>query len=101
MNQTLDQTKEKINHKVAHDIMSEFDFVKVLNYMKSIGWQYRGQEPTLEDIKDAARMCLRNCVNDFEKTNVPYGNCGTGGFSATYFPWGLSLTFNLEYKRNY
>jgi len=101
MNQTAEQTKELINHQVAHDIIQRFDFNKVLDYMQSVDWKYRGEPVTMDDIVSSARMCLRECVNDFEKTGIPYGDCGTGGFTATYFPWGLSLTFSLETKRNY
>jgi len=101
MNQTPEQTALKINHQAAADIIREFDFIKVLEYMTSVNWQYLGKPVDMDAIVSNARMCLRECVNDYEKTGQPYGNVGTGGFTATYFPWGLSLTFNLEYKRNY
>ena len=101
MNQTPEQTKELINRQAAIDILDRFDFDKVLNYMKSVDWQYRGKPVLMDDLQSTARMCLMACVADYEGTGRPYGNNGTGGFTATYFPWGLSLTFNLEYKRNY
>ena len=101
MNQTLEQTKEKINNKVAQQIMDEFDFDKVLNYMQSVNWQYLGQPVDMDKIRSTARRCLYDAVDTFNDSGIPYGNCGTGGFTVTYFPWGMCLTFSLEHKRNY
>ncbi len=101
MNQTPEQTKELINRKQANIIFDRFDFDKVFSYMQLVGWQYVGRPVTLEDIKNTAKRLLYDSVRDFEETGIPYSNCGTGGFTVTRFPWGLSLTFSIETTRNY
>jgi hypothetical protein len=105
MHTTQTEIEAKINYSIVDDIIARFDFVKVHGTMLSAGWVWdnRGEisVPTPSEIKLTAIYLLNRAVSEFMKTGIPYGNIGTGGLMVTYFPWGMELSFRLEYSANY
>lgn len=98
MHYTPEQIKEKINYLRVDEIMERFDFEKVHEYMVATDWKWIGEVPDLNKIKTKAYSLLMQAVDEFYKTQQPYGNIGTGGFMVYYFPWGMELVFKLEYS---
>lgn len=73
-------------------IIERFDFKRVLDHMIAVDWKWRGETPTLEELKSTARFALVQVIMD----TAPSSNCGTGGFRAYKFPWGVELVFSIE-----
>lgn len=98
---TEDQIKENISYLKADQVYENFDFEKVHQHMVATDWKWRDKVPTLQEIKSTAYSLLLNAVEEYYKTNRPYGNIGTGGFMVYYFPWGMELTFKLTWNNSY
>jgi hypothetical protein len=75
-------------------IIDRFDFQKVHDYMVQVDWKWRGEIPTIDDLKRTAAILLVNAMQNSEETM----STGTGGFIAYKFPWGLELVFAMEAK---
>jgi len=78
-------------------IIERFDFKRVLDHMIAVDWKWRGETPTLEELKSTARFVLVQVITASE----PSSNCGTGGFRAYKFPWGVELVFSIERSGNF
>jgi len=87
--------KTKLNKKDIDAIIREFDFKKVHKVMVDLGWEWRGQIPSITVLKQTARECIK-AVNDDEE--VEY--CMTGGIKAykdrDENMYGIGLDFILE-----
>jgi hypothetical protein len=92
INKALDQpeSKEKDLEYMIEDIMDEFDFDKVYETMDALDWKWRGETPSIEDLRETAEYLLRGAaksrLGDFKDTHhdVAIIN-GTGGFEAKAF----------------
>ncbi len=93
---------------MIRDIIDEFDFDKVERTMEALNWKWRGETPTLYDLRKEAEHLLRGAaksrLSDFKDTHhdVAIINA-TGGFEAK--AWcdggktkiiGLDLAFIVE-----
>ena len=71
----------EVEQKKIEFIMRHFDFAKVHDVMKQLGWRWIGAGgdgvPSIERLKEEARRLLVDAC--FEKTVI-----ATGGFKATY-----------------
>lgn len=79
---TIKSEREIAKEKIINDIMSEFDFEKVLSVMTALNWRWAYSMsptgvPTLYEIKETARNLLNEAYDG--KTNI-----ATGGFCAEY-----------------
>jgi hypothetical protein len=90
----LEEPKQKIYfdpvNKYIDDIMDEFNFAKVLKTMEALDWKWRGQIPSMDDLRDQAIYLLRGAakarLGDYKDTHWELGVIhGTGGFQATAF----------------
>ena len=77
-------------NKYIDDIMDEFNFAKVLKTMEALDWKWRGQIPSMDDLRDQAIYLLRGAakarLGDYKDTHWELGVIhGTGGFQATAF----------------
>ena len=83
----LEQPKEKDLEYMIRDIIDEFDFDKVERTMEALNWKWRGETPTLYDLRKEAEHLLRGAaksrLSDFKDTHhdVAIINA-TGGFEA-------------------
>jgi hypothetical protein len=90
INKALEQPKEKDVDDMIREIMNEFDFDKVYEAMDALDWKWRGQTPSIEDLRETAESLLRGAVKsrlgDFKDIHhdVAIIN-GTGGFEAKAF----------------
>jgi hypothetical protein len=90
INKALEQPKEKDLEYMIEDIMDEFDFDKVYETMDALDWKWRGETPSIEDLRETAEYLLRGAaksrLGDFKDTHhdVAIIN-GTGGFEAKAF----------------
>lgn len=88
----IDELLTKVNQILEH-----FDFEKVHTYMEATNWGWATSEgykvPSIDQIKDQARRLLIDAV--WEEEHV--ANISTGGFHAYKMPWGLELTFSIEW----
>jgi len=90
------------------DIMDNFEFDKVYEAMDALDWKWRGQTPSIEDLREEAERLLwgaaKSRLGDFKDTHhdVAIINA-TGGFEAK--AWcdggktkiiGLDLAFIVE-----
>ncbi len=78
-------------------IMSKFDFDKVHKYYVSNKWSWcdgkgDGGVPTIQQLKDNAQYLLLKVLQSEKQASL----CGTGGFYAYKFEWGLELVFTPE-----
>ena len=62
INKALEQPKEKDIDDMIKDIMDEFDFDKVERVMESLNWKWRGETPTLYDLREEALRLLRGAA---------------------------------------
>lgn len=79
-------------------IMYRFNFEKVQRTMLALGWRWRGEEPTLEQIKGTAEMLINYVTRAIEEGwESPFLSTSTGGFKASGHlingNWILSLEF--------
>ena len=89
INKALEQPEPQVNdlEYMIRDIMDEFDFDKVYEAMDALDWKWRGQTPSIEDLRETAESLLRGAaksrLGDFKDTHhdVAIIN-GTGGFEA-------------------
>jgi hypothetical protein len=89
------------------EVMTSFDFCRVLMVMHALNWTWAGQEVTVAMLKSTADSMLHDVINDFNKF-APTDNrivsgytISTGGFTARIeiFKNGrhsLSLSFCVE-----
>jgi hypothetical protein len=92
INKALEQPEPQVNdlEYMIRDIMDEFDFDKVYEAMDALDWKWRGQTPSIEDLRETAESLLRGAaksrLGDFKDTHhdVAIIN-GTGGFEAKAF----------------
>jgi hypothetical protein len=83
----LAQPKEKDLEYMIKDILNEFDFDKVYEAMDALDWKWRGQTPSIEDLRETAESLLRGAaksrLSDFKDTHHEIAIInGTGGFEA-------------------
>jgi hypothetical protein len=87
INKVLEQPKEKDLEYMIKDIMGEFDFDKVYEAMDALDWKWRGQIPSIEDLREEAERLLRGAAQSRlgtfykEHWEIPIMN-GCGGFEA-------------------
>jgi hypothetical protein len=89
INKALEQPKPQLNdlEYMIRDIIDEFDFDKVERTMEALNWKWRGETPTLYDLRKEAEHLLRGAaksrLSDFKDTHhdVAIINA-TGGFEA-------------------
>jgi len=64
INKVLEQPEPKVNdlEYMIKDIMNEFDFDKVECAMDALNWRWRGQIPTIDDLRDEAERLLRGAA---------------------------------------
>lgn len=79
-------------------IMDRFNFEKVQRTMLALGWRWRGEDPTLEQIKGTAEMLINHVTRAIEEGwESPFLSTSTGGFKASGHlingNWILSLEF--------
>ena len=92
INKALEQPKPQLNdlEYMIRDIIDEFDFDRVERTMETLNWKWRGETPTLYDLRKEAEHLLRGAaksrLNDFKDTHhdIPIINA-TGGFEARAF----------------
>lgn len=78
-------------------IIDRFDFQKVHDYMVQVDWKWRGEIPTIDDLKGTAAILLVSAMQNSEETM----STGTGGFRVYKLPWGLELVFAMETKATF
>ena len=90
INKALEQPKEKDVDDMIKDILNEFDFDRVYEAMDALDWKWRGEIPSLYDLRETAESLLRgaaeNRLGRFKDTHhdVAIINA-TGGFEARAF----------------
>jgi len=83
----LEQPKEKDLEYMIKDILNEFNFDQVERVMEALNWKWRGETPTLYDLREEAERLLRGAAKSrlgrFKDTHhdVAIINA-TGGFEA-------------------
>ena len=75
-------------NKMIDGIMEEFNFARVQSAMDYLGWKWRGEDVTVDMLKETAIELLRDAaesrLNYFKDSHWELGiTCGTGGFQAT------------------
>ena len=110
INKALEQPEPQLNdlEYMIRDIIDEFDFDKVERTMEALNWKWRGETPTLYDLRKEAEHLLRGAaksrLSDFKDTHhdVAIINA-TGGFEAKAYCnenktkiTGLDLAFVVE-----
>ena len=85
-------TEDQINN-IAR-IMMNFDFEKVHQHMKTVGWKWRDETPEIEELRFTAARLLAEATDDPQDVV----SMGTGGFRVYKLPWGLELVFAIERK---
>jgi len=83
----LEQPKEKDLEYMIKDILNEFDFDQVERAMEALNWRWRGEIPTIYDLRETAESLLRGAaksrLSDFKDTHHEIAIInGTGGFEA-------------------
>jgi hypothetical protein len=78
-------------------IIDRFDFGKVHDYMVHVDWKWRGEMPTIDDLKRTAAILLVDAMQSSAATL----STGTGGFRVYKFQWGLELVFAMETKATF
>jgi len=90
----LDEPKQKVYmdpvNKYIDDILDNFNFAKVLKTMETLDWKWRGEAPSLDDLREQAERLLRGAIEarlgDYKSSHWELGVInGTGGFQATAF----------------
>ena len=90
----LEKPKQKVYfdpvNKYIDDIMDEFNFAKVLKTMEALDWKWRGEAPSMDDLRETAERLLRGAaksrLGDYKDSYWELGIInGTGGFQATAF----------------
>jgi hypothetical protein len=92
INKALEQQKplvKDLEHMIK-EIMDEFDFDRVERAMEALDWKWRGEIPTLYDLRETAESLLRGAaksrLNDFKDAHHDTAIInGTGGFEAKAF----------------
>jgi hypothetical protein len=87
INKALEQPKEKDLEYMIEDILNEFDFDKVERVMEALNWKWRGETPTLYDLREEALRLLRGAaksrLGDFKDTHHEIAIINAcGGFEA-------------------
>ena len=64
INKVLEQPKPVVKdlEYMINDIMEEFDFDKVERAMDALNWRWRGQIPSIEDLREEAERLLRGAA---------------------------------------
>lgn len=89
INKALEQPKPQLNdlEYMIRDIIDEFDFDKVERTMEALNWKWRGETPTLYDLRKEAEHLLRGAaksrLSDFKDTHHDVAIINAcGGFEA-------------------
>jgi hypothetical protein len=87
INKALEQPKEDDLEYMIEDILNEFDFDKVERAMEALNWKWRGETPTLYDLREEALRLLRGAaksrLGDFKDTHWEIAIINAcGGFEA-------------------
>ena len=87
INKALEQPKEDDLEYMIEDILNEFDFDKVERAMEALNWKWRGETPTLYDLREEALRLLRGAaksrLGDFKDTHHDVAIINAcGGFEA-------------------
>lgn len=80
------------------DIMDNFNFEKVHKCMQALGWKWRGEDVTIDDLKICAETLINGVKRDIEAgTDATWLSVATGGFKASGHlikgDWRLTLEF--------
>ena len=85
----LEQPEPQLNdlEYMIRDIMDEFDFDQVERAMEALNWKWRGETPTLYDLREEALRLLRGAaksrLGDFKDTHYDVAIINAcGGFEA-------------------
>jgi hypothetical protein len=89
INKALEQQKPLVNdlEHMIKEIMDEFEFNRVECVMDALNWRWRGEIPTIQDLREEAERLLRGAaksrLGDFKDAHweVPILNA-CGGFKA-------------------
>ena len=92
INKALEQPKPPVKdlEYMINDIMDEFEFDKVYETMGALDWKWRGETPSIEDLRETAESLLRGAAESRlgrykeEHHHVAIINA-TGGFEAKAF----------------
>jgi hypothetical protein len=83
--------------EIVQYIKDNFDFDRVLNFMKKTKWKYgdkkKERTPTLQDIYEVIDRVLGDGTFFSEKYS---SSCGCGGFQFEYTPNWLSVRFGYD-----
>ena len=89
INKALEQPESQVNdlEYMIRDIIDEFDFDKVERAMEALNWKWRGETPTLYDLREEALRLLRGAaksrLGDFKDTHHDVAIINAcGGFEA-------------------
>jgi len=89
INKALEQPESQVNdlEYMIEDILNEFDFDKVERAMEALNWKWRGETPTLYDLREEALRLLRGAaksrLGDFKDTHHDVAIINAcGGFEA-------------------
>ena len=88
----IDRASELDHEDLVDNEMNSFNFHKVHEYMKSVGWTYLGnkESPSVNELRLTARRILTDV------TKQGWGDISTGGFRAMRQPWGITLLFEFK-----
>ena len=89
INKALEQPEPQLNdlEYMIRDIMDEFDFDQVERAMEALNWKWRGETPTIYDLREEAERLLRGAaksrLGDFKDTHYDVAIINAcGGFEA-------------------
>jgi len=87
INKALDKPKEKDIDDMIKEIIDMFDFGRVETVMDALNWKWRGETPTLYDLREEALRLLRGAaksrLGDFKDTHHEIAIINAcGGFEA-------------------
>lgn len=83
--------KKEIRDRIIHEIIENFDYEKVLVYMKENNWNHGNKVPTLESLMTLSRGLLEDLLDN---ENMQF--ISTGGFYAIRNRGYTELIFGIE-----
>ena len=89
VNKALEQPEPEVKglEYMIKDIMDEFDFDQVERAMDALNWRWRGETPTIQDLREEAERLLRGAAENrlgiYKDTHHELASVyATGGFEA-------------------
>lgn len=83
--------KKETRDRIIHEIIENFDYEKVLVYMKENNWNHGNKVPTLESLMTLSRGLLEDLLDN---ENMQF--ISTGGFYAIRNRGYAELIFGME-----